>query len=152
MAYPSVFDPDQNALVLRRISQLKTSSKPEWGKMDVAQMLAHLNVSYDIAYGHTPTNYGWFTKLMLKLFVKNTVVGEKEYKKNSRTADEFLIADERDFEKEKAKLIEYILHTEECGVGFFEGFESASFGKLSSHEWSNLFSKHLDHHLTQFGV
>jgi hypothetical protein len=39
---------------------------------------------------------------MMKLFVKNIVVGEKPYAKNSRTAPEFIIANQRDFEKEKS--------------------------------------------------
>ncbi|MCJ8164098.1 hypothetical protein MKJ04_04535 [Pontibacter sp. E15-1] len=30
--------------------------------------------------------------------------------------------------------------------------ESHSFGRLSSQEWNNMFYKHLDHHLSQFGV
>ena len=34
----------------------------------------------------------------------------------------------------------------------FDNRESHSFGKLSKTEWSNMFYKHLDHHLTQFGV
>jgi hypothetical protein len=39
------------------------------GKMTVAQMLAHLNVTYDLAYDkiQSPTNF--FTKILLKLLV-----------------------------------------------------------------------------------
>ena len=34
----------------------------------------------------------------------------------------------------------------------FEGKESNSFGPLTKGEWNNMFYKHLDHHLSQFGV
>ena len=44
-----------------------------------------------------------FKKFILKLLVKPLVVNEKPYKKNSHTAPEFIIADERDFEKEKSQ-------------------------------------------------
>ena len=38
------------------------------------------------------------------------------------------------------------------GAAAYEGKESASFGVLTAQEWSNQFYKHMDHHLTQFGV
>ena len=30
--------------------------------------------------------------------------------------------------------------------------KAITLGKLKSQEWNNMFYKHLDHHLTQFGV
>ena len=47
---------------------------------------------------------------MLKTFVKNAVVSEKPYKKNGRTAPEFLIKEEKNFETEKNRLIAKELH------------------------------------------
>ncbi len=152
MEFPSVFEPATNVTLIERINKLTSETKPEWGKMNVAQMLAHVNVGYDIAYGKTPVSYNFLMKFMLKTFVKNTVVGSKPYSKNGSTSPVFVIKDERDFEKEKAQLIEYIKKTEEKGSNYFEGRESAAFGKLSSKQWSIQFYKHLDHHLTQFGV
>jgi hypothetical protein len=49
-------------------------------------------------------------------------------------------------------VVEYLKKTEELGEKYFDGLESNSFGKLTTIEWNNLFYKHLDHHLTQFGV
>jgi hypothetical protein len=77
---------------------------------------------------------------------------EKPYKKNSQTAPEFLVKADKDFNKEKQRLINYINKTQQLGENYFEGKESHSFGKLTSVEWNNMFYKHLDHHLTQFGV
>jgi hypothetical protein len=42
--------------------------------------------------------------------------------------------------------------TQNLGENHFDGKESHSFGKLLKGEWNNLFYKHLDHHLRQFGV
>ncbi|WP_162415337.1 hypothetical protein [Cyclobacterium roseum] len=53
---------------------------------------------------------------------------------------------------EKEPLIQYLHKTVELGADHFEGRESLSFGKLSKQEWNNLFYKHLDQHLIQFGV
>ena len=151
MAYSNIFSPAATSEMLDRLNQLTPDSKPQWGKMEVGQMLAHLNVAYEKTYspGKAPNA---IVKLMLKFFVKNPVVNSKPYKKNGGTAPEFLIKGNRDFEKEKARLIGFIEKTEKHGVSFFEGKENISFGKLSSEEWSNMFGKHMDHHFQQFGV
>lgn len=91
-------------------------------------------------------------KLILQKMVKNTVINEEPYKKNNRTSPDFLITDERDFDVEKDRLIAYIEKTQELGKSYFQGRESHSFGKLSGTEWNNMFYKHLNHHLAQFGV
>lgn len=88
----------------------------------------------------------------LRLFVKKMVVGEKPYKRNSPTAPEFRVKEEKDFEKEKGRLVNYIKKTQELGERYFDGRESHSFGNLTASEWNVMFYKHLDHHLTQFGV
>ena len=89
---------------------------------------------------------------MLKSFVKQGVVGPKPYPRNSRTAPVFVIADERDFAKEKQRLTDFLIKTQTLGAAHFDGKESPSFGALTKEEWNTLFYKHLDHHLTQFGV
>ena len=89
---------------------------------------------------------------MLKAFVKKGVVDEVPYKRNLRTTAQFIIADERDFEAEKATLLAYIKRTQELGTDHFEGKENMSFGAIPVEEWNNLFYKYLDHHLRQFGV
>lgn len=152
MTLLNTFDPKTTEETFKRLEKLTYMSKPQWGKMNAAQMLAHLNVAYDLAYGKRASKANLFAKLMLKLFVKGIVVGEKPYSKNSPTGPDFLIADERDFEKEKALFIANVKETEAKGASYFEGKESSAFGKLSSKQWSIQFYKHLDHHFTQFGV
>jgi hypothetical protein len=60
--------------------------------------------------------------------------------------------EEKNFEAEKKRLIDYLKKSVELGEVYFDGKESLSFGKMTVAEWNNLFYKHLDHHLTQFGV
>jgi len=74
------------------------------------------------------------------------------YAKNSRTAPEFIIEGQKDFEQEKARLIGFITKTQQLGAAHFEGKENFSFGPMTAQEWNGLFYKHLDHHLMQFGV
>ncbi len=152
MALLNVFEPSTTKSILERLEKLKPETQPQWGKMSIAQMFAHLNIAYDMAYGKRSSNNGPVAKFFIKLMAKKMVVGEKPYPKNGRTAPIFLISNQREFEDEKARLKTYILETEKLGVSHFEGKESDSFGPLTAKEWSVLFYKHLDHHFRQFGV
>lgn len=148
----NIFDSKVTNSVIGRINKLKSTTQPQWGKMSVDQMLAHCNVTYEMTFEDTHPKPKGFTKMMLKLFVKNTVVNNKPYKKNGRTAPQFLITDAKNFVEEKARLADYLQKTQELGAEHFDGKESHSFGKLTKEEWNNMFYKHLDHHLNQFGV
>ncbi|MBU2996555.1 DUF1569 domain-containing protein [Cellulophaga baltica] len=152
MALPNIFTKEVSNKVIERTNILTPTTQANWGKMDVSQMLAHLSVMYEMVYEDKHKKPNAFMKFILKSFVKNTVVNEKPYKRNSQTAPAFIIKGERDFEAEKNRLIAYIIKTEELGEAGFDGKESNSFGKLNKTEWNNLFYKHIDHHLTQFGV
>ena len=138
--------------VIGRLNNLTPNTKGKWGKMNVAKMLAHCNVSYEMVYTDKHPKPNAFLKLILKLIVKNKVVGEKGYSQNGKTAPQFVIADEKDFSSEKSRLIEYIEKTQKLGAEHFDNKESHSFGNLTKEEWNNMFYKHLAHHLTQFGV
>jgi hypothetical protein len=153
MAVPNIFQSEVKDSIITRINSLTPESSAQWGKMNVAQMLAHCGVTYEMIY--EPTKHkkpNAFTRFILKAFVKKIVVGEGTYKKSSQTAPAFLITDERDFEKEKSRLIAYVDQTFQLGEKHFDGKESHSFGVLNKTEWNNMFYKHLDHHLTQFGA
>lgn len=148
----NLFDKKGLQETIDRINQLTPSTTPAWGKMNVSQMLAHINVAYEMTYEDIHKKPGAFARFMLKLIVKKPVVNEAPYPKNGRTAPQFIISDERDFEKEKGRLIAYMTKTQELGMSHFDQKESHSFGPLTVTEWNNMFSKHIDHHLTQFGV
>lgn len=148
----NIFDHQVTEEIVSRIEKLQPGSKPLWGKMSVAQMLAHCNVTYELIYDNKHKKPGFLKKLLLKLFVKDIVVNEKPYKRDNPTAPEFHIKDEKDYNVEKSRLIAYIRKTQQHGGTWFEGRESHSFGPLSKQQWNNMFYKHLDHHLNQFGV
>jgi len=148
----NLFNKQDYEETLQRIEKLTPETQAQWGKMSVDQMLAHCNVAYDMAYTEKYPKATGFKRFMLKLFVKNAVVGPKPYPKNGRTAPEFIIADERDFAVEKSKLVDYLTKTQELGASHFENKASNSFGPMTSKEWNVSFAKHLDHHLKQFGV
>lgn len=149
----NIFDKQVSDEIISRIQQLQVTTQPHWGKMTVSQMLAHCNITYE--YTYEPEKFekpNFFKKFLLKILVKRIVVSEKPYQKNGRTSPEFVMTGTKDFEKEKEKLINNIVKTQKMGKYYFEGLENFSFGKMTSSEWNNMFYKHLNHHLTQFGV
>ena len=148
----NIFDKTVSDEVIGRIHQLTTATGPVWGKMTVSQMLAHCNVTYEMVYENIHKKPNFLMGFLMRSFIKNTVVNEKPYKKNSPTGPGFLIKNEKDFDNEKARLIAYITRTQQKGGADFHNKESLSFGKLTTTEWNNMFYKHLHHHLTQFGV
>lgn len=149
----NVFDAKDAQNYINRINNLVEDTHGLWGRMTVDQMLAHCCITYEMVY--EPEKHkkpGAIAKFILKTFVKSKVVGEKSYPRDSPTAPQFLIKERRDFDEEKKRLIGYIQKTQQLGSAAFDGKESFSFGKLSSGEWNNMFAKHLNHHLSQFGV
>lgn len=149
----NVFDKQISDELISRIQKLQPTTLPLWGKMSVDQMLAHCNVTYQFTYETEKFKKpNALKRFLLKTFIKNVVVNEKPFKRNERTAPEFIKTGTKDFEKEKAILINNINKTQQLGASHFEGLENFSFGKMTSTEWNNMFYKHLDHHLTQFGV
>ena len=152
MALPNVFSKTVADQLVQRIQQLRPDTQAQWGKMSVGQMMAHCSVTYEMLYTDKHPAPNGFIKFMLKLLVKNSIVNEKPYKKNRGTAPQFLITTPKDFDVEQNRLIGFINQTQGLGQVHFEGLESNSFGVLTATEWNNLFYKHLNHHLTQFGV
>ena len=148
-----IFNAKEAQNYIDRINKLSPETKGKWGTMSVDQMLAHCNVTYEMVY--EPQKHkapGGIAKFILKNFVKSKVVGEKSYSQNSPTAPQFKINGAQDFDLEKKRLIGFIQKTQQLGRDAFDGKESFSFGKLKAQEWNNMFAKHLNHHLEQFGV
>ncbi len=150
--YADLFTAEGLGASLSRLQALTPSSRAEWGKMGVAQMLAHRNVAYEMLYEDKHPRPKATIRLLLRLFLKQKVVGPAPYPRSSPTAPQFKIADARDFSAERDRLVAYMRRMFAEGRPRFEGRESASFGPLTSGEWNVMFAKHLDHHLRQFGV
>jgi len=116
MALPNIFTSETSGAIVERIQKLTPETQPQWGKMTVAQMLAHCNVTYELVFeeGKHPKP-GAFMKFILKSLVKKKVISETPYKQNGQTAPAFLITDERNFEVEKERLIAHINKTQQLG-------------------------------------
>ena len=148
MEKKSLYDPEVYRETTERISRLSTETKPQWGKMDVAQMMAHNTEILDVFNGKPLLNTPFLAKLF-KGMIKRMVVGEKPYPKNSKTHPQYIKTGEKDFSTEKQNLLNALNKMRESEG---EKIEHALFGVLNTDEKGWSLYKHLDHHLTQFGV
>ncbi len=152
MALPDIFSRSVSDQVIERINRLTPETRPQWGKMNAGQMLAQCKRGLRNGYDGKFPKPGFFLKFMLKTFVEKSGLQRRALQKEQPHCP--CIPDHRrtDFEKEKTRLVDYINKTQRLGSQAFSNKESLSFGRLSVPEWNNMFYKHLDHHLTQFGV
>jgi hypothetical protein len=147
----NLFQPEVIEEIKERIEHLKPSSERQWGKMEVAQMLAHCSASMEVAVGekHPPR---MFVGRIFGPFVKSVFSNDKPLRKNTPTDKSFLVIDQRNFQKEKSRLLELIDKFASGGAEKVTKHPHSFFGKLTPTEWSTGMYKHLDHHLRQFGV
>ncbi len=145
----SVFEESGVNQLIERINNLDENSQALWGKMNVSQMLVHCAYAFE----DVSPKASIISQLLIKLFRRSTVIGSKPYRKNMATAKAFSTLNKNpDFDIEKERLIRGISRIHHLGVDHFDNRRHTIFGRLSADEWNTFFSKHLDHHLRQFGV
>jgi hypothetical protein len=149
MEIKNLFDPAVKQEIIDRIHKLTPQSKQLWGKMNVAQMLSHVQKPIGIAYGTHQPKGSFLLRLIGPLF-KSKLYDESPYKQGLPTDPTFIMTgQEKDFEAEKAAVLEMINRFTESNIA---GEQHPVFGKLTKENWSRATWKHLDHHLKQFGV
>jgi len=147
----NLFQPDAVGEVISRIDKLQPTTQHQWGKMDVAQMMAHCSATLDMASGRIVLPRLLIGRILAP-FARSIFTNEKPFSKNGPTDKKFVIADKRDFDREQE-------HLKVCVRQFHEGGEAKCtkhphpfFGSITPQEWATGMYKHLDHHLRQFGV
>lgn len=145
------FNSSDTEEILSRVERLTPDSQRLWGKMDVAQMMAHCSKLLSIARGLEKPQRR-LLGILLGWAVKGSYFGDKPYPKNSPTDKTFIMADKKSFEEEKQKLIEHIKAFSSGGPTSCTTHPNPFFGNLTPEEWAKGQYKHVDHHLKQFGV
>jgi hypothetical protein len=147
----TLYDPTTLRLTRERIERLRPDSPRLWGKMDVAQMLAHCSAALELATGdRKPPRL--FIGRLLGWLLRPGLTNDKPFKRNGPTDPTFVVADARDFAVEKARLLDLIQRFTNKGPEGAPTNPHSFFGHLTPTQWGASVAKHLDHHLTQFGV
>jgi hypothetical protein len=147
----NLYQPADVAALIRRIEQLRQDAPRQWGKMKVAQMLAHCNVSMETAMGQNQIKR-LFIGRILGTLLRPVVLGRKPFARNTPTDKSYIFKDDRVFEEEKAKLIAAVRKFAEGGPAQCTTHPHPFFGSFTPEQWAVFQWKHLDHHLRQFGA
>jgi hypothetical protein len=147
----TLYDVADREAILRRLSALQSASPRQWGKMNVAQMLAHCAIALEVPCGERAKKQVLIGKILAP-FVKKSVLGEKPFGKGAPTDPDFKITDDREFNAERARLVALVVKFCDRGPSATGGLVHSFFGPLTSDEWGRLTYKHLDHHLRQFSA
>ncbi len=147
----SIFETKHAIEITERINRLREESTPQWGTMQVSQMLAHCVAFHDISLGNILPPRGLLGRLIGR-FAKPMFYNEKPLPQNMSTIPDILIDNDRVFETEKEKLQQQIANFQVNGSDQCSRYAHPFFGKLTAEQWGKGIYKHLDHHLKQFGV
>lgn len=141
-------DPSYRAEIVRRVEALRPDSERKWGKMSVDQMLWHVSDALALSLGDITVEPGRppLPRGLLKFIVLNL-----PWNKNGPTHPSFVAKRNYDFTAERARCLQLIdkVVSRELHVAWPE---HPVFGRMTGGQISRLHAKHLDHHLTQFGV
>jgi Protein of unknown function (DUF1569) len=138
--------------VKQRLAQLRGDSARIWGKMNPAQALAHCAAAMEMAVGDTVPPRMFVGRIIGRIVKPLVLKDDEPLKKNTPTAKNLVVRDERDFGKERARLSGLIDRFAAAGPQGCTTHPHTFFGPLTPGEWAGLMYKHLDHHLRQFGV
>ena len=147
----TLFEQETVDVVISRIDKLQPAAQRQWGKMDVAQMMAHCSAAMDMASGRLNLPR-MFIGRILGPFVKPIYTNEKPFAKNNPTDKKLVVADQRDFAREQEQLKLKVRQFHEGGEAKCTRHPHPFFGALTPQQWSRGMYKHLDHHLRQFGA
>lgn len=147
----SLFDETCCRELRDRIARLSPTAPRLWGTMTPTQALAHLEAGLAVGTGEKTTP----RKLTGRLFswiARSAALGKTPFSRNLPTSPLLVVADAKDFEVERSKLLGTLDRFVALGVDGVARREHAFFGRMSGEEWGVLMAKHLDHHLRQFGA
>jgi hypothetical protein len=147
----NLFDKDAYTEITTRMNALTPDSQRQWGKMNAAQMLAHCKEAFKVPLSDKKMPR-MFLGLLIGWVIKPKLYNESPWKQNLPTAPNFIIKDERDFEKEKQGLTELVNQFHNGGPENVGRFPHPMFGTFTKEQWGQSMYKHLDHHLKQFGA
>jgi hypothetical protein len=147
---PHLLQPQAYHDLLRRLDTLSPSSQAAWGKMDVAQMMAHVAANLEMAMGDKKLPQNLIGRIFGSVAKRQTLT--KGVTRNTPTDPRVKISDHRKFQQEKERVrfqLEQFVQRGESGV---TQHPHPFFGRMTPNEWARLQYVHLDHHLKQFGA
>ena len=150
MYEPHLLQPQAYQEMLERLEHLSLESPARFGKMDVAQMLAHVTANLEMAMSGKKVKQTLEGRIF-GFFAKHHILS-KGVPKNIPSGLRTMISDPREFDQEKKVLERKLEHFYKGGEGGITQQPHDFFERMTVNEWSRLQYVHVDHHFKQFGV
>jgi hypothetical protein len=145
----TLFQPEAAREIVERIDRLSPALPPVWGKMDIAQMLAHCSAVLDVASGKVNPPRIFIGRIVGPL-LRSKFSSDKPFPQGAPTDKSMLITGSREFKLEREQLKERIRQFQSGGEARCTSHPHPFFGAITPREWGIGMYKHLDHHLRQF--
>ncbi len=134
-----------------RLEKLKPESQHQWGKMDVAQMMAHLSNTLELATGDKKPPRSLMGRIVGG-FLKAKAVDDSPIPRNSPTDNSVRVTESKLFQTEKTRLLTLLNRFGKGGLVNVTTHPHPFFGSMTPEEWGRNQYKHVSYHLEQFGV
>lgn len=146
------YRPDTINNFVARVGSIRPDTKRQWGTMEPAQMLHHLNlaVGSGVGFYNLPDESYLLSRTLFRWILVDWF---SEQPKGLRLPLNFVIAPSQhfDFDAEQQQLIQ-IIETAGKARAATDWGPHPMFGIMSYKEWGKLVTMHIDYHLRQFGV
>lgn len=144
----TIFDKTTRNELINRIYSLNGNEIPQWGRMNLYQMVKHCTLWEEMMLGKKAYKRTLLGHLFGKLALKGLLKDEKPMMRNAPTVPAFKVKENGDVSSEKVKwiaLIEEHAHSSNTDMVMHPFF-----GKITTEQVGYLIYKHTDHHLRQF--
>jgi len=145
----SVLDKTARCELISRINKLDENSQPQWGEMNIYQMLKHCRLCEELYLRKIWKKRVFMGRLFGRSALKNILSEDKDFPKNAPTSVLFKVKEiSGDISAEKHNWIALIEQYDNYSNEFVHWF----FGKMTREQVGQFVYKHDDHHLRQFNV
>ena len=148
----NLFEAGRAEEVKQRMARLRPDSERLWGKMNAPQALAHCSAAIEWAVGDRIPPRMFLGRIIGRIVKPMVLRKDEPMRRNSPTAKDLVVQDERDLRTERERLCGLIDRFATGGPKGCTTHPHSFFGRLTPDQWAILMYKHLDHHLRQFGV
>lgn len=145
----SLFEEEAFEEILGRLDRLEEGLQPQWGRMTVGQMAWHCQVPLKVGIANKPPKKKG--NPLIRVLFRKSMYNDKPWRKNLPTSPLAKAREPRQLSEELPILKQMVreFHTLKNREAWNP---HPIFGEFTREQWGQMQYKHLDHHLTQFGV
>lgn len=148
----NIYNPQTIIEFKNRIEKIEESSVALWGKMNAYQMLKHCTENDKMLLREKGYKRLFIGRLFGKMALNSNIKNEEPLARNSPTHPDLKFDGSGDLEAQKREWINVLDRYPRSKPKFETTFIHPFFGKMTEVQISKFAFKHIDHHLSQFGV